>query len=92
MGKISNVYLAVVDPNDCSVEKAGEYYYLYNLLGTHEMFEDEYEMHEAEQLKLKNQIIKAAIDSGELPSRPNLNTTMLGISSIHDREVLVVEY
>lgn len=92
MGKISKVYFRPITPEECSVEKAGEYYYMFNLLGAHEMFHDAYEKHEEEQLKLKNAIIKEALESGELPSHPKLNTTLLGISSINDREILVVEY
>ena len=37
MAKISRVFYAEIDPKVCTTTEAGEYYYHFNLLGTHEM-------------------------------------------------------
>ena len=52
MAKICKVFYAEIDPKVCTMQEAGEYYYHFNLLGSHEMFHESYEQHEKKQVDL----------------------------------------
>jgi len=92
MGKISKVFYAEIDPRVCSVEEAGEYFYHFNLLGVHEMFQKTYEDYEQKQVKLRNAVISQAIKNGELPGHPIINSTISGVSTMKQRPVLITEF
>lgn len=92
MSKISKAYYKEVDPKDCSVEEAAEFYYLFNLLDTDDSLCDEYEKHETNQLKLRNRLIGEAIRNKEVPNKPDISTAIMGISTMQDKVILLAEY
>lgn len=92
MAKISRVFYAEIDPKVCTTTEAGEYYYHFNLLGTHEMFQKSYEEHEKKQLELRNAVLSQAMKNGELPSHPIMNSTIFGVSTMKQKPVLITEF
>lgn len=90
MGKITEVFYEAIDPNVCSTQDASKYHYLFNLLKYHEMFQEEYEKYESNQIHLRNSIIGNAIKSGKI-SNPKVHSTIFGISALKKRAVLITE-
>lgn len=90
MGKISKVFYKEVDPDTCSIKEAAEFYYYFNLIGSHEMFREDYEKYEISQAALKNKTIADAIkvDGSE---RPVINSSVLAISSLKNKVVIVAD-
>lgn len=91
MGRISKVFYTEVDPRACTVEKAGEYFFLQNMLGINPVFNEEYEKYETDQINLRNRIIGYAMETGELKSYPKMNTMIFNVSSIKNNPVICVE-
>lgn len=92
MGKISEVLYKTVEPDVCTIEKASEFYYHYNMIDTNDSCRSEYEKYETDQINIKNKIIGDALRQGELPRYPDVNSIIFGISSILNKPVLIVEY
>lgn len=87
MGKISKVFYQEVDPNICSIKEAAEFYYHFNLMGAHEMFLADYEKYEISQAALKNKTIADAIKNNS--ERPLVNSSVIAISSLRDKVVII---
>lgn len=92
MAKICKVFYAEIDPKVCTMQEAGEYYYHFNLLGSHEMFHESYEQHEKKQVDLRNSVISQAMKNGELPSHPVMNSTIFGVSAMKQKPVLITKF
>ena len=90
MGKISEVFYKEIDPQLCDVNEAAKYHYHFNFLKYHKMFQDQYEIYEEKQIKLRNKIIGDAIHDHEI-NKPKLTSTIFGISSLKDKAVLITE-
>ncbi|MCM1215391.1 MAG: hypothetical protein NC548_12835 [Lachnospiraceae bacterium] len=91
MGKISKVFYKEIEPEVCTMEEAGEYYYHLNLLKTHKMFQDSYERYEQKQIELRNRTIALALKNGELQKYPMMNTTVFGVSTLKKAPVVITE-
>lgn len=91
MGKITEVFYTEIDPQVCSTQDASRYHYLFNLLKYHEMFQEEYEKYERNQISLRNSIIGNAIRSGEIPKNPKVHSTIFGISALKNKAILIIE-
>lgn len=91
MGKISKVFYKEIDNNVCSIDEAAKFYYHSNLIGIHEMFHNDYEEYELSQLNLKNKIIGDAIKNCEVEGNINSNNTMMAISSLKDKVIIIAE-
>ncbi len=89
---ITEVLYKEIDPKVCDPIQVGEFYYYYNLLGMNNDIDHGYEDHERKQLNIRNSIIKEIIQNNETPSHPIVNSTILGLSSLRDNAILVVEY
>lgn len=90
MGRISKVFYKEIDPDICSPYEAAKYHFHFNLLKYHEIFQNQYEEYEREQISLRNNIIGNAIKSGEI-SNPKIFTTIFGISSEKNKAILITE-
>ena len=91
MGKITNVFYTEIDPEVCTMQDAAKHHYLFNLLKYHEIFQDEYQQYEENQIKLKNAIIGNAIRSGEISTKPSMMSTIFGISSKKNKAIIITE-
>ena len=92
MGKISNVYYEEISSDKMTNEEAGEFYFLYNLIGLDSNSDKEYERFEKHQMEVKNEIIKEAMSSGDLLKHPKMNSVIMALSSYKEKPVLIVEY
>ena len=90
MTKISKVYYEELDSNVCTVEEAGEFYYHFNLLDTNISFQ-EYEKYELNQINLKNKIIGDAVKNNEIVGRPRIDSSVLAISSLKNKVIVVAD-
>lgn len=92
MGKISTVLYEKISEDNLTTKKAGEYYYLYNMLGKTLDIDHQYIEYETDQFELRNRIIRNAVSTKTIPNHPKVDNTILGISSLHNYPVIVVEY
>lgn len=92
MGKISDVHYHEIDEKECSLKEAADFYFYYNLIGVDPSIISEYENYEEMQINLKNKILGKAFNNNEIPRHPRLNTSLLGISSLKGKPILVTEY
>ena len=91
MGKITEVFYKEIDPEICNVKDASKYNYLANLLKYHKIFQDEYEKYELNQINLRNNIIGDAIRNNEISNNLKMHSTILGISALKNKAVLITE-
>jgi hypothetical protein len=91
MGKISKVYYEEIKPEECTVKDAGEFYYHFNLVSSHTMFHDDYEKYEIGQMNLKNKIIGDVINREIIDGRPVVNTSILAISSLKNKVIIIAD-
>jgi len=91
MGKITSVYYQEIDPKIVDIQTAGEFYYNHNLLDVHEMFHDDYERSEIEQLNLRNILLGEAIKCEDIQGNVKVDSSILAISSLKNKVVLVAE-
>ena len=89
---ITEVLYKEIESNVCDPIKVGEFYYYYNLLGMNDDIYCGYEDHERKQLNIRNNIIKEIIQNNETPRHPIVSSTILGLSSLKDNVILIVEY
>lgn len=89
MGKINKVLYKEIDENLCTVNKAAEFYYHSNLLGVNDIFQNEYEKYEESQIKLKNKLLGNAIKNKEIDDKPDVNSSMLAISSLKTKVIII---
>lgn len=89
---ISECYITDIDPSICDPNEVSRFYFLYNLLGLTDEIDSRYIDHEYKQVNVRNRIISDAIKNGMIPKRPNVNSTILGLSSLRDSAILVVDY
>lgn len=73
------------------VEKAAQYFFLNNLLGVDPSIDEEFIDHEVETTKLRNSIIAAMIHSDQCPKNPQLDSSMIGISSLKKETIVMME-
>lgn len=95
MGKIGDVYYEEISDQLMSVDKAADFYYLYNLMNLSEDLREEYEKYEQHQLSLRNTILGRAYNNNEgrkIPRHPKMGSSILGVSSMKNRVVLITEY
>ena len=90
MGKISEIYYREIDPTILSIYEAGKFYYYYNLIGVSEQFDKAYEEYETSQIQLKNIILNEEIKLGNIKPSIRVNDSVLGISSIKDKVVILI--
>lgn len=84
---IKKVLYTKIPNEEYSTTKAGEFYYHYNLLNLNEDFARGYEEYEYDQTILKNKII--AKEAKKENIHPDINSSILGLSSIKDRVVVI---
>lgn len=92
MGKISNVYYKKLTDDEMSVDRSSSFYFLNNMFALSSEIQDEYERYEEYQINLRNKIIGNAVKHNDIPGRPKIDSTVMGISGIHDCTILVTEY
>lgn len=88
---ISEIYYEQIDPQIASPMEMARFYYLYNLIGVSDIFEEAYINHEIKQLSIRNNVIRTAMRAGRMPNHPKIDTTMLGISPLYNKSVLIVD-
>lgn len=91
MEKISKVYYQELDDKVCTVQEAGEFYFHFNLIGSHTLFHEQYEKHELSQMNLKNKVIGEAIKKNEIEGRPKVDSSILAISSLKNKVIIVAD-
>lgn len=91
MGKISKVFYTEIKPEECTVQEAGEFYYHFNLISAHEMFHDDYEKYEIGQIQLKNKTLGEAISQKGMVQRPKVGSSVLAISSVKNKVILIAD-
>lgn len=91
MSNISEVVYKELDPETCSVIEASEYHYYNNLLGIHEMFNEEYEEYELRQKALRNQAIREATKDFPSDKPLKMETMIFGVSSLRDRVIVLMD-
>jgi hypothetical protein len=92
MATISKVYYEEIDPSQMNIREAGAFYYYTNLVtADDEAFQEAYETYEMGQLYFKNRLIASAKLNGKLEGIPNINRSLLAISSIKERVILLVD-
>jgi len=89
--KISEIYYEEIGTDRIDINTAGEFYYYMNLLGVHDMFNDDYEKYETNQINLRNNIIGEAIRCGKLTKDIRADKSIMAISSLNNKVALVVE-
>lgn len=92
MGKISEVFYEVIDSTSYTLNNAAEFYYHYNLLNVDPKLSEDYEKYELNQLSVRNNIIGNAFNRGEITRHPKTDTSILGISTLKNKPILVVEF
>ena len=90
MSEISEVHYQEIDTNICNINEAGEFYFLHNLLDTTNMFHKDYETYESKQLQLKKEIIGQLRIDNKISDSSNINSSILGISSLKNKVVIIV--
>jgi len=91
MSKISEIYYEEINPSTITIQKAGEFYYHFNLVGVHSMFHDEYEKYEMDQLNIRNKVIGDAIKRGDIKGSIRTDKSMIAISSLKNKVVMIAE-
>lgn len=86
MGKISEVEYIVFDRNVLSDEEVALSYFYKSLLPSNDLFYDEYDRLETKQIKVRTEALSKVKDFNST----KLKDTIMGISSISDRVVLIV--
>ena len=89
MGKISKTYYEVIDSDILNITEAGEFYYHNNVISLHPMFHKEYEEYEINQLNVKHNLIGEALKRNDIERPINMNDTILGISAIKNKVILI---
>lgn len=90
MGKISNVYYNEVDPKKFNVKDAADLYFYQGFLDTSKDIAEKYCRLEESQMQVRSSILGAAIRSGEIPKIPDVHTATIGVSSLKNSVVLIV--
>lgn len=88
---ISEVYYEEIDPQTADPTEMAKFYYLFNMIGVSEEFEEQYTDHEINQLSIRNKVITRAMNAGQLSRHPRIDTTILGISPLHNKSILIVD-
>ena len=91
MGKISKVFYEEIKPESCTVKEAAEFYYHFNLVASHESFHRGYEEYETNQINLKNKILGDVVASNKEKERPKVGSSILAISSLKQKVVLIAD-
>lgn len=91
MGKINSVYYEEIDPKLCTVKDAGEFYFHFNLVGQHEIFQEGYERYEQSQIALRNKVLGDAMRRGDMQTHPKVHSTAFAISSLRSKAIIVTE-
>lgn len=91
MGKISKIFYTEIKPEACTVQQAGEFYYHFNIVSIHTMFHDDYEEYEMNQIQLKNKTLGDAISQEKMDGRPKVGSSVLAISSIKNKVILIAD-
>lgn len=92
MGKISKVFYEEIDSKKLNIEKSGEYYFLYNLIGLNDSIDEEYMKYEEMQMKVRNDVIKTAIKNENITIHPLMSTLIMTLSSYKNKPVIIAEY
>lgn len=90
MGKITEVYYEEVDPSEIDLRTAGEFYFNTNLIQISPLFFEGYEVTEDKQLRARNRLLAKAMEHDGIPEL-NISTSMLAISSLKNKVILVAE-
>ena len=89
---ITKIYYQEINLKVVDVKTAGQFYLYSNLIDEGTMFQDEYEEHEMNQLRIRNGLLRSAVETKELPIRiVDPSRSQLSISSIKDRVVLTYD-
>lgn len=92
MSKIREVLYEVLDPSECTIREAGEFYYHYNLMGADESLNEDYIRYEESQINCRNRVIGNAVKQGMFPRHPKTDTTIFGVSSLKNKAIIIVEF
>lgn len=97
MGKISEVYYGQVDTEVYSPEQAAESYFYENLVDIDDMFDEGYCKTMSDQIEIRNSMLNNVCNSDDLNSipthrHPRLNTSIIAISPLCEKVVVIVEY
>lgn len=91
MGKISKVFYEEIKPESCTIKEAAEFYYHFNLVGSHEFFHKDYEDYELAQINLKNKILGDTVANNKEKERPKVGTSILAISSLKNKVIIIAD-
>ena len=91
MGKISKVFYQEIETTECTVQGAGEFYFHFNLISSSDVFHKDYERFEQAQIDLKNKILGDIINSNEFRERPKVSSSVLTISSLKNKVILIAD-
>lgn len=86
---ISKVYYEELGNIDSS--EMSEFYFYYNHFQLSDDIARDYEEYETRQIKIRNKIIANAIKQNQIPGRPNISSTLFGVSSIKNKPIIIVE-
>jgi hypothetical protein len=91
MGKISKVFYKEIDDTECTAQEAGEFYYHFNLISSHILFHKDYEKFELAQINLKNKTLGDIINDSGTQVRPKVGSSILAISSLKNKVILIAD-
>lgn len=91
MSNISEVLYTEISEDVYSTNKAGEYYFHFNMLGVDPIFSESYMDYEQEHTRVRNKAIKDAMKEIGEDLHPKMNTLIFGISAIKNKPIVVVE-
>lgn len=90
MSRISEVFYSEIDT--LKQEEVADFYYHYNLIGESDVFHKTYIDYEEKNISVKNKILGDAYKTGKIPKHPKMNKSLIGISTLKNKPVIIVEY
>lgn len=90
MGTISKCFYGTV--NDLTNGELATSYLYDALMSLSPKFVDEYDAYQRKQISVRNTLIGDAYKNREIPSRPDLSTSVISFSATKNNPVTVVEY
>jgi hypothetical protein len=91
MGKISKCFYREIDPRDCSVEHAAEFYFYSNMMTASEHYMQKYEDYDIIQTKRKDALLGIFMREENLLDKVRTNTATLAISTMKDKVILYAD-
>ncbi len=93
MGRISEVYYEKIDPSIYSPEQIAECTFYQNLVNMDDRFNDDYSKSLLEQIEARDLMLRNAYNNEkEIPRHPLTSTTILTLSLLGEKTIIVTEY